>query len=812
MQFVHQALTWGFLLALVPVLIHLINMMRHKRVQWAAMDFLLQSYKKHRRWVWLKQLLLLLARMAAIALLVAMLAQWVTQKQWLRMFGGAATHHYVLVDDSFSMSDRAGGASAFDLARQVVATVARRAAESDVEQRLTLIRYSQAARAARDSADGDAATRLAFAADFNSALVDSNFETQFEDKYATLEPSTLAVGPKPALELVRQLLDGGTGDTPSVYLVSDFRAGQWSKPAELKELLLATQRSGAAIELVQCAKSAQANLAVTDIQPADETRAAGVPLFVNVTVRNFGAVKATKVPLKVRTIYTPPETVASGDVERAWDTVEELPATILEEIAPGASLTRRLQVYFAKPGTHVVEAELPDDAVAADNRRWSVIEFPASEPVLLIDGTAEQRAAYYLAAVFQPGERARTGIQAEIKTPAFLRDAAAADLATYRAIYLLDVARLDDSAVRNLEQFAEGGGGVAFFAGPNTNLRFVTDRLYRNGEGLYPLPLEREDLLPPPIEEGTPDLEVNDHPVFAPFIGERNPFVRWVNVERFVRPPADWKPPAGSPVVVAAQLRGRIPLVVETRRGRGRVLAFLTSLTPDWNNWAQDPSFIVMLLRLQSHLAADRRPADGRVVGTPLEVALDAGKFSDELRWVVPGAKRGARVPLDRTAARPGGERLEAKLGAGTSNAASESTDRPGVYEAWPKTAAGGFELRRFALNVDPEEGDLSLVEGQTLLAGLAPVRAEYQLAEQFQASASGDAGVNRSLFLMAALIALLLGEQFLAYLLSYHPPSVASAAAAGAAQGLQAGGRGRGGVLRNPPTPAGVSGMGPGV
>jgi hypothetical protein len=240
-------------------------------------------------------------------------------------------------------------------------------------------------------------------------------------------------------------------------------------------------------------------------------------------------------------------------------------------------------------------------------------------------------------------------------------------------------------------------------------------------------------------------------------------------------------------------------------------LAFLTSLTPDWNNWAQDPSFIVMLLRLQSHLAADRRPIDARVVGGPLAVELDAAKFSDELRWVVPGVKRGARVPMDRTAVRQGGERLEAQLGAGGTAAGSESTDRPGVYEAWPKTAAGAFELRRFALNVDPEEGDLSLVEGQTLLANLAPVRADYQLAEQFQASASGDSGVNRSLFLMAALIALLLGEQFLAYVLSYHPPAVGAAASA-AALGLQAGGKGRGGILRNPPSPAGVSGMGPSV
>ena len=76
MQFTYQALTWGFLIALIPLLIHLINMMRHRRIKWAAMEFLMQSYRKHRKWVWLKQLLLLLMRMLAVAMVVAMLAQW----------------------------------------------------------------------------------------------------------------------------------------------------------------------------------------------------------------------------------------------------------------------------------------------------------------------------------------------------------------------------------------------------------------------------------------------------------------------------------------------------------------------------------------------------------------------------------------------------------------------------------------------------------------------------------------------------------------------------------------------------------------
>ena len=75
MSFLHPTLLWGLLLAGVPVLIHLINMMRHRRVEWAAMEFLLVSQKKNRTWILFKQLLLLLLRMAVVAVLVLAVAQ-----------------------------------------------------------------------------------------------------------------------------------------------------------------------------------------------------------------------------------------------------------------------------------------------------------------------------------------------------------------------------------------------------------------------------------------------------------------------------------------------------------------------------------------------------------------------------------------------------------------------------------------------------------------------------------------------------------------------------------------------------------------
>ena len=65
--------------------------------------------------------------MAAVVLVVAMLAQLKTRDQWLAIFGGRVTHHYVLLDDSYSMSDRVAGASAMDAAKQVMAAIVGRA-------------------------------------------------------------------------------------------------------------------------------------------------------------------------------------------------------------------------------------------------------------------------------------------------------------------------------------------------------------------------------------------------------------------------------------------------------------------------------------------------------------------------------------------------------------------------------------------------------------------------------------------------------------------------------------------------------------
>ena len=144
-SFVHESLLWwGLPLVGLPILIHLINLMRHRRVKWAAMEFLLASQKRHQRSVLFKQWLLLMLRMLAIAAVVFMVAQPLLRNRWGALLGDNKTHHIVLVDDSFSMSDHWADTSGFDEAKQVVARLAAQAAHQDTPQIVTLLRFSRA--------------------------------------------------------------------------------------------------------------------------------------------------------------------------------------------------------------------------------------------------------------------------------------------------------------------------------------------------------------------------------------------------------------------------------------------------------------------------------------------------------------------------------------------------------------------------------------------------------------------------------------------------------------------------------------------
>ncbi len=700
------------------------------------MEFLLQSQKVNRTWIILKQLLLLMMRMAAIVAVVLIVAQPILRNQFGQWFGNTKTHHIVLLDDSFSMSDRWAGTSAMDEAKTVIERIAAESAREVQPQLFTILRFSRVSMQ-------DHGLRP----DMLKEPVNNDFAGRLEDTLDEIETSQTSAGPSRAVEAIGQLL-GDDGQRQIVYIISDFRAKEWNDPTELKRQLLELGTSGAELHLVGCVETMRPNLAITSLAPQPGIRTAGVPWPVEVAVKNFGETTAREVSVLLE---------EDGHVR---------PAVTISEIPPGRVVKGRFSVYFPTPGWHEITARLESDAVAADNFRCATFNLPADVPVLIVDGDTAARDAKYLSVASSPGGPVRTGIRPQIETPRFL---SIQPLDEFHAINLVNVERLDVAAVEALEQYVSNGGGLALFLGENSSSQFLNEEFYRNGEGLFPVPIAAQEELPIDRLENAPDLQVGDHFIFRVFAEKRNNFLDTVLVHRYFAVPDGRRPADDSATRVIARLRNGAPLAVDRSFGAGRVVAFLTTAAPVWNNWALNPSFVVAVQDMQAYLSGRPSEAALHQVGSKLELTLDAAEYQPQVRFVAPEPDATTTVVVDAV---PGAD--------GSLTVSFSETGTSGIYEALMRKTDGSETTERFAFNVDPSEGDLKVVSGAELAARLPNVKYDYRRAAAFQYELGELGGANVSDWLLYLLVVLLICEQIVAWWVSYHPPARISSTATG--------------------------------
>src|SRR4051794_32194832 len=114
-QFLSPLLIWGTLLGLIPLIIHLLNRRRFRRVEWAPMRHLKLTIRRNRRRIQIEELILLLLRIAIPIVLFLFLARPLMNPTGLEswLLGGGRTSQVVLIDDSLSMGYAAGGPPAF---------------------------------------------------------------------------------------------------------------------------------------------------------------------------------------------------------------------------------------------------------------------------------------------------------------------------------------------------------------------------------------------------------------------------------------------------------------------------------------------------------------------------------------------------------------------------------------------------------------------------------------------------------------------------------------------------------------------------
>src|SRR5688572_9658835 len=129
MNFLSPAFLIGLPLIAVPLIIHLLSRRQQKKISWGAMRFLKAAATRKRRLWRLTDILLLLLRTAAFLFFIFAVARPLLPATWL---GESIPREIILVlDQSLSMSRRAGDQSLFDLQREKAQTLLRKLQSRD---------------------------------------------------------------------------------------------------------------------------------------------------------------------------------------------------------------------------------------------------------------------------------------------------------------------------------------------------------------------------------------------------------------------------------------------------------------------------------------------------------------------------------------------------------------------------------------------------------------------------------------------------------------------------------------------------------
>ncbi len=587
LSFLNPFLLWGTALASIPLIIHILNRRRFKVVRWAAMEFLLKAFKENKRRIRFEQLLLLLLRMALVALLAFLLAR---PRASSDDFGPwrSRVHHLFVLDDSGSMGEAAGAGTAFDQAKSSLLSrvdlLARETARSgDV---LTLIRTSVGK------------------PEFFARPLSLAFLGAIRDRVKPLRPTPdrldLAASLARAAAAAKKL--GDSVDKHYVYVLSDFRradllsseaAPSGTTDGGLREKILTSLRqlNPAKLLLIPCAKTANANLAVVGVRVREAKVVKQQSVHFEVTIENQGA-------------------TSSGEIELGFSTDGRARKTrALAPIAPGAQRVEVFRAAFDTAGYHWIEADVPRDRLPIDDRRAYAFSVAESARVLLVDGdpgeSEERSETVDLGIALDPAGDASAGLEVARVDDS---EVAEREFGPFDLIILANVPTLEEETVKRLEKFVDEGGGLAFFTGDQVDTLAWNKWFWNAGKGLLPAPLkevagDKDD------PEGVVIGDVT-HPMFgSPQVAEGlGGALNFAAVGRYMltgsQPDGikDGAVPEGSKIILRAGHESGPALLVERTRGKGRVALCTTTADAAWNRWAANPSYLVVVRMLTEFL------------------------------------------------------------------------------------------------------------------------------------------------------------------------------------------------------------------
>jgi aerotolerance regulator-like protein/VWA domain-containing protein len=579
--FLYPLFLFGLAAAALPVLIHLLNRRKLKRIQFPAVRFILLSQKRISRSYRLRHWILLALRTLAIVLLALLLANPIFQTGAGLFAGGGPVALVVLLDNSLSMT-WSGDGSGFKQAKEAA--------------RLLISALSDGDRAAiiPTNPSTDEPFRLKGQKDVLLRELDS---IEIADGTANLNV---------ALSKAYELLQQPAGQK-EIRLVTDMGLTGWDQftVAALKQF-----DPSIPFKLIHIGRKEQPlNGTVKEIRLAGQGVGANLPLQIDATVTNFGE-REIKDALAQLTI----------DGQNRGQKLVTVP--------PRSENTVSFQTRLGQPGAHAAQVILKKDGLAGNSSTNFTLDAQDKLKVLVVDGDPQtsliQSETFFLSRALNPSGESDASVF--LPTVILADGLTSASLESYQVVILCNVASPPDSFTAKLPSFLQAGGGLLIFSGDKFQPENYNQRLSRD--------------LPGQVGEKKLGPEANGEKIGKFDAG--HPALQFLSdsiLQESIKSARVWgyfRTAGGRSALIS--LANGDPLLVEQKIGAGKVIFMTTAADRDWTDLPLKTAYLPLIQSLAQYLAGGKRGGlDGGIaVGSVKELALPPSYVGKNLRLTKP--------------------------------------------------------------------------------------------------------------------------------------------------------------------------------
>lgn len=612
MSFAQPLFLIGTLAALIPLLVHLFDRRRPREVPFAALDFVLRSQKRTASRLRLKRLLLYILRTLILLAVPLALARpsWGSADAVDTRRGLAATT--VVLDTSLALrwSD---GTRLFGLAKDEAKSALR---DLSPEEPATVLVCTRAPQMAAPLGF-ERARLIAAIDDAQPGFGNVDLNQCLEQAARALDDSPL---PNRRIVLVSALTQS------ALRLEASPPVGATAKGEKLKpEFVVRDVAKGKTL----------GNRALIDVHAEAAPQLGPRAWQFNFTVRNFSAEAARDVELRLE---------VNGDVVQKG----------FVDVAADGTAQKTLAWRFESGGVATVTGRLEADALADDDARSVVLSVPRALTALVVNGAPSSQ-KYRDEAFFTEAALSATGSPVR----AVVRDADAAwreKLSDYDVVALLNVEAPPVEAARALREFVEAGGGLFVSVGD----RVDPDAWNLAMADVLPRKLR---VVKTAVEPNAPDAATRaarltqislNHPVMTPFTGRAREGLLSTRFFRYALFEGDGTASAAETEVLGTMDDGA-PVFLASRRGKGRVFVFASTVDRDWCDVAIRTSFLPLMQRIAAWLTGtlDEREEVKAEVGGQVSLTPEPGQSPAWAR-----APSGAEIALTALPSdqQPGGQ------------------------------------------------------------------------------------------------------------------------------------------------------------